>query len=338
MNLDLSCVESFMVLAAERHFGRAAQVLSLSNSALSKRINRLEKSVGTRLVERDTGGFVDLTRSGVRFLKHCEPLLQAAREARRDALYAKEPPVVRIGIPGSPTDHFPRQAWRMVSLALRQLAPGCRLELRDVPYGWVEQSLLTSWIDVLLTSSLVEHTGLVSAQLGVSGRVLHIPLGHQLEGAGAVTLADVADLPLIREPTAPAYWMSPWLLGDLRGPGDVRVVDVRARNIADIDRAVQKGIAAGVFSALTPPASPGLVTLPVSDAPPLPFYAVRRRHDDRDTVLALLQTLNVLSAALAAKHAAPPCVPLKQDSSTWWVAWSIASTTRGNPGVFQLGE
>lgn len=336
MNLDLSCVESFVVLATERHFGRTAQLLSLSNSALSKRVSRLEKSLGTRLIDRDSGGFVDLTRSGARFLQHCEPLLRAAREARREALQAKEPPVVRIGIPGSPTDHFPRQAWRMVSMALGQLVPACRLELRDVPYGWVEQSLLTSWIDVLLTSSFVDRAGLVSVQLGVSGRVLHIPPGHRLDGAGTVTLADVADLPLIREPTAPAYWMSPWLLGDLRGPREVRVVDVRARNIADIDRAVQRGIAAGVFSALTPPASPGLITLPVVDAPLLPFYAVRRRHDDRDAVIALLQTLNVLSAALAAQHAAPDLKLPPQDLSAWWVAWSVASTAGGDSAAFLL--
>ena len=325
-----------MVLATERHFGRTAQILSLSTSALSKRINRLEKSVGARLIERDSGGVVDLTRSGSRFLRHCEPLLRAAREARREAHEATAPPVVRVGIPGSPTDHFPHQTWRMVSLALGQLVPACRLELRDVPYGWVEQSLLTSWIDVLLTSSFVDHANLVSAHLGVSGRVLHIPPGHRLDGAGEVTLAEVADLPLIREPTAPAYWMSPWLLGDLRGPSDVRVVDVRARNIADIDRAVQRGVAAAVFSALTPPASPDLVTIPVLDAPLLPFYAVRRRRDDRDAVLGLLQTLNVLSAALAAQHASSSLRLPAKDLSAWWVAWSLASTPGGDSGAFLL--
>lgn len=334
MNLDLGCVESFVVLAGERHFGRAAQFLSLSPSALSKRISRLEKSIGTRLIQRDTGGFIDLTRAGVRFLIHCEPLLRAAREARTAALQTTESYVVRIGIPGSPTDHFPLQAWRMVSLALRQLVPGCRLELRDVPYGWVEKSLLAGGIDVLLTSSFVDHANLVSDQLGVSGRVLHVPRGHELEDARETTLADVADFTLIREPTAPTYWMAPWLLGDLRGPRDVRAVDIRAQNIGDIDRAVYRGVAVAVFSALTPLTHSDLVAIPILDAPLLPFYAVRRRHDDRDAVLGLLQTLRVLSAALAARQAGSSLKLPSEDIDAWWVAWSVASVSPGALGHF----
>jgi DNA-binding transcriptional LysR family regulator len=48
MDLDLSCVASFLVLLDERHYGRAAAKLNLTSSALSKRIQRLERQVGVR--------------------------------------------------------------------------------------------------------------------------------------------------------------------------------------------------------------------------------------------------------------------------------------------------
>ncbi|WP_410557376.1 LysR family transcriptional regulator [Arthrobacter globiformis] len=329
-------MESFVVLAGERHYGRAASRLSMSTSALSKRISRLEKSVGTQLVERDTGGFVDLTRSGDRFLARCDPLLRAVRDARRDALQASESAVLRVGIPGAPTDHFPPQAWRMVSLGLKQLVPGCRLELRDVPYGRVAQSLLSGWIDVLLSSSLVgsplvNRFDLVAEQIGVSGRVLHVPPGHELDGALTTTVAEIADFAFVREPTAPDYWMAPWLLGDLRGPKEIRAVDVPGRRIGDIDRAVHQRVAAGVFSAITPLSFPDLIVIPIKDAPLVPFYAVRRRQDDRDAVLGLLQTLRVLSAAFAVNHSATRSQPSMQDLNAWWVAWTIASA--GDPSA-----
>jgi DNA-binding transcriptional LysR family regulator len=66
VDLDLAQVRAFVAAAEERHFGRAAARLFLTQQALSKRIARLEDGLGVRLLARDRHG--RLTEAGQRFL------------------------------------------------------------------------------------------------------------------------------------------------------------------------------------------------------------------------------------------------------------------------------
>lgn len=82
MHLNLTAVQSFITVADCRHFGRAAERLGISVSALTKRIQRLESSVGVPLIERDSGGFTGLTPAGRRFIQFAPQLMQTAQTAR----------------------------------------------------------------------------------------------------------------------------------------------------------------------------------------------------------------------------------------------------------------
>ncbi len=55
MSLSIDALRSFVVLAEELHFGRAALRLHVSQPALTKQIKRLEAEIGGRLFERTTG-------------------------------------------------------------------------------------------------------------------------------------------------------------------------------------------------------------------------------------------------------------------------------------------
>ena len=57
MELDLGLASSFLVLAEERHYGRAAARLHLTSPALTKRIQRLERQLGVVLLQRGPAGF-----------------------------------------------------------------------------------------------------------------------------------------------------------------------------------------------------------------------------------------------------------------------------------------
>ncbi|MFF5211252.1 LysR family transcriptional regulator [Streptosporangium sp. NPDC000396] len=82
MNLDLAQVEAFVAAADQLHFGRAATGLFLTQQALSKRIARLEQTVGEPLfVRRNTA--VELTVAGRGFLPHARRLLDVARETEQ---------------------------------------------------------------------------------------------------------------------------------------------------------------------------------------------------------------------------------------------------------------
>jgi hypothetical protein len=102
MDLDLMNVHSFVVLIEERHFGRAARRLYVTPSALTKRVQRLERQVGMLLVDRTSGGIAKITPAGERLAQHAPDLLAAAAAAI-DA--AKQP------LPGS--GPRARPAWRI---------------------------------------------------------------------------------------------------------------------------------------------------------------------------------------------------------------------------------
>src|ERR1035441_9489810 len=66
-DLDLRLLRCFTVLADHQHFGRAANALHLTQSSLSRQIDRLEQQVGARLLDRTPRGS-QLTEAGEVFL------------------------------------------------------------------------------------------------------------------------------------------------------------------------------------------------------------------------------------------------------------------------------
>src|SRR5262249_61326456 len=74
-DLDTALLRSFVVLADERHFGRAAERLNVSQPALSKRLQRLEEVVGGTLVRRRYRD-VRLTEAGRMLLERAPVLLR----------------------------------------------------------------------------------------------------------------------------------------------------------------------------------------------------------------------------------------------------------------------
>ena len=87
MSLDLDELRSFLTLASELHFRRAAERLFVSQPALSKQVRRLEKKTGGALFER-TRRKVVLTEAGRVLIPLAERLLrdsQAALDRVREA-------------------------------------------------------------------------------------------------------------------------------------------------------------------------------------------------------------------------------------------------------------
>lgn len=73
----LEALQSFVVLADELHFTRAARRLYLTQPGLSRRISLLERQLGVELLERTTRA-VALTRTGELLLPHARAMLEAA--------------------------------------------------------------------------------------------------------------------------------------------------------------------------------------------------------------------------------------------------------------------
>jgi DNA-binding transcriptional LysR family regulator len=97
--LDPRLLRSFVVLAEELHFGRAAERLNVAQPALSQQIHRLEQQVGTPLYTRNSR-LVELTDSGRAMLDPARAALRAAEQAERAAREASRSAAhpLRIGV------------------------------------------------------------------------------------------------------------------------------------------------------------------------------------------------------------------------------------------------
>jgi LysR family transcriptional regulator, hca operon transcriptional activator len=82
--MELRQLRYFLGVAESMHFTRAAELLNVSQPALSQQIRLLEEEVGVRLLER-TNRRVQLTPAGVAFRARVQVVLEEAAKATSDA-------------------------------------------------------------------------------------------------------------------------------------------------------------------------------------------------------------------------------------------------------------
>lgn len=78
--MDLDLLKTFLEVVKTRHFGKAADTLCITQSAVSARIRQLESQLNVRLFDRTTKN-VHLTPEGERFINHAETILMAWKSA-----------------------------------------------------------------------------------------------------------------------------------------------------------------------------------------------------------------------------------------------------------------
>ncbi|WP_097201005.1 MULTISPECIES: LysR family transcriptional regulator [unclassified Variovorax] len=98
MTFDLQQLRAFTTVVAAGSLGRASAVLNVTQSALSRTIQRLEESVGAALFERHSKG-MQLTDIGRALLPRANWLQQEARAAREeiDAMRGLAKGTIRVG-------------------------------------------------------------------------------------------------------------------------------------------------------------------------------------------------------------------------------------------------
>jgi len=81
--MDIDLLKTFLEVNRTRHFGRAADNLYLSQSAISARIRLLEENIGAEVFTRDRND-IRLTPIGRKLLAHAESIVTAWNRARQE--------------------------------------------------------------------------------------------------------------------------------------------------------------------------------------------------------------------------------------------------------------
>lgn len=190
MTPEIAQLEAFAAVAAQLHFGRAANQLHVTQSTVSHRIRALEACVGVRLFER-TRRQVRLTAAGVAYLDRVGPLLRELTRAREDAHEAASGSHGRlvIGYSGGATNS------PLVSVVAQvaRSAPHIQIELQQ--RGLHDQMAAVNAGDIDIGCSFLD---LPHRRIGLRVETLRpVPVKawvgteHRLAGAKRVRLADL---------------------------------------------------------------------------------------------------------------------------------------------------
>jgi DNA-binding transcriptional LysR family regulator len=192
--VELRQLRYFVAVAEERHFGRAAKKLRLSQPPLSTQIKGLEEELGVKLFQRSTRQ-VALTDAGRTFLERAEGILEAVEEAKEAAKGADEGVRGRleVGFISSATLGLLPPAIRL----FRERFGGVEIELRELTSAQQIDALYAGEIRVGLVRLPLRAPGLRFEPLQEESFVVALPSGHPLEALESVPLEAMVDQPLI---------------------------------------------------------------------------------------------------------------------------------------------
>ncbi|QGH70161.1 LysR family transcriptional regulator [Pseudactinotalea sp. HY158] len=173
-----------ITIAEERHFGRAAARLDMSQPPLSQGLQRLERRLGVRLFERDARA-VRPTPAGDALLPRMRDVLEAAEGFLEEATEWSSEPDLRVGIAADVED----RACRAV-----EALGGLGVAVSPLIAGSVR--LVDAVRDGGLDLAVVRHPGIVD---GTDARgVLTIP--RTICSAGGRVAPPGTDLPVVVPP------------------------------------------------------------------------------------------------------------------------------------------
>lgn len=133
---DLDLLRSFVAIAEERSFTRAAVRVGRTQSAVSLQMQRLEGLLGQTVIVRGKGGTVELNNEGLYLLERAKELLMLNDDIMHSMRASPVRGTVRLGFPVDlPTRFLPRildrfsQAAPAVEVEV-EVAPSCSMALR----------------------------------------------------------------------------------------------------------------------------------------------------------------------------------------------------------------
>ena len=331
--MDIAGVRTFVAVTEHGQFQAAADDLSISQQAVSKRIATLERELGASLFARTPRG-AQLTVDGQAFLPHARALLAAAARAR-DAVHP-ETRALRVDVLNRKT--APGTALR----AFHRLRPELPLDVVALPDASLDAALAavhSGSVDATFrlfappahappahappAHALPAHAlppGLLAARVIDDRHELLVGPRHRLAGAASLTLAELGTeriwMPGMRAGTEwHAYYAELSRVFGLRidsvGPsfGDEALLEA-------VSESAELATLVGAGTRYLWPEASGLRRIPIVAPTPVYPHSIIWRADNRHPALAaFLDFLGGQAERAQPRDAAAP-------SETWAPSWA----------------
>ncbi|MBB3606472.1 DNA-binding transcriptional LysR family regulator [Mycolicibacterium sp. BK556] len=303
--MDIDQLRSFLAVAEELHFGRAAERLHVAQPPLSRTIKQLERELGTRLFDRNTRS-VRLTSSGHALVDPAKDVLEALRRARAAVESADHGEVgtVRIAFAGVSTHPLIARLAR----AVRSQRPGIVLEMSSQNFAQpAMKRLLAGEIDIALGRWDVIPADVEARIVMRDALVLAVPDTHALASAHRLSLSQISSDAFVTLPPHEGSVLPDRLRRLARASGFVAdVVQVAPDTQTALALvSAQVGNHLTLASVARNVTDPHVVFIPLDESVPaagdVHLRAAWRRDDDAPALRAVLHELSVLedTASLA---------------------------------------
>jgi DNA-binding transcriptional LysR family regulator len=278
--VELRQIRSFLSIAETLHFRRTAELIHLSQPALSLQIRALEEEVGVRLFERNRRK-TTLTAAGLAFRKDAAAAVLQLDQAIRGARLAASGKLglLRVGFISTAGNEIVPNIIRR----FRESNPEVEFSLRNILTTDQIQMLALGSLDMgFLRLPIGEHPELEVIGVHREPFVLVVPVSHELAKRKRVRLRDVSgqDFVMYERTYAPGF--HDLIFGMLRDAGIVPNISQTAGQMPTLISLVDAGMGISILPASAVKNSvAAVVACEIADAIPMSEIAIAVNKGNR---------------------------------------------------------
>jgi LysR family hydrogen peroxide-inducible transcriptional activator len=196
--MTLTELKYIVAVAEERHFGRAAERVHVSQPSLSASVANLEDELGVKLFERGKRG-VALTKVGEEVVAQARRALEESTRVKTVAQQGRNPlrGMLKLGVIHTIAPYLLPD----LVAALRKAAPEMPLDIEENTTATLTQLLRAGELDVVVLALPYTDTGILTRPLYDEPFKIVVPRGHPLAKRKIIDANDLdaADLLLLPE-------------------------------------------------------------------------------------------------------------------------------------------
>ncbi|MBU8817631.1 LysR family transcriptional regulator [Mycolicibacterium goodii] len=299
---QLQCV---VAVSDARSFSKAARLLMLAQSSLSRTVAQVERMYGVKLFERTTRA-LELTDEGEQFVQMAQRILHTYQQETEDfeGYLAGTKGVLRLAaLPSLAVSLLPPMITRF-----RDRYPDILVEVEDVLAGQITDYVRSGVVDLAVTAAPTPSLQAVMTSAGIRFEAIAVdhfycvlPHGHRLLDQPTIDWSDLAGEAFIafEESSSVRVIVDEVLLAH----GVVPARLVSARNVASIAGMCAAGLGVSAAPGFVLPlmAIPGVVTRPIGTIPVARRIGVLRstRRSPSPPARQFLEIINSASEVIA---------------------------------------
>ncbi|MVA27094.1 LysR substrate-binding domain-containing protein (plasmid) [Agrobacterium vitis] len=243
---SLRQLEALLAVVETGTVSKAADLLRVSQPAVSKRIQDLEAETGLQLFERQ-GRRLVATDQGMRLYEEVDRVLGGVHQLARsvEAIHREVHGRLVLGV-------LPALGGRFISRILRSFHaqhPKVFVSVEAQSSQFLTEAVLLRRLDVAIVSTSVEHPSITAEMLRSPAAVAILPPGHRLEEAAQLNPADLIHEPFVAFSSTGI--MRRKVDRAFEGQGVTPQVAFEATNAANVGEMVAAGLGVSIVDPLS---------------------------------------------------------------------------------------